>query len=594
MEHRKRKLPLSIIVAAAVLLSYILLSLGLNLYIDGQRRKIYDRHYESLAMDAVGRTISQLNYRINLYEVELSSVAFNEELYNQLMNDYPDFISQWEAARRIEFSYQYVHSLLPGISQFRIYHNNPSFLENGGMLWKPGDRLLDGETEKAWYLRRLNTNVLEWAVNLENYRGEPYAVLTGNIPRGAASSVGVLYLRVSCSQAFGSVLKSVSYAGTVHALADLQGQIFLSTDNQLVGKTLEETVFGSLETSRVDAYREDASLMRAENGYHILNRISNGWRLYSYVPLSGITRDLERLNRMHGVGVLVILALGLIAALSIFHYYRTRLKRLNRRLVSDVPAISLPPSLQTSLTDHVDQVEAYYERMVRRMKDLKSREMEEAIRAMESYLNPHFLYNTLGLIRWRALDDGDEELCSLVDDMTTYYRLSLSGGRSVVTVSDEITHLQAYVAIQQRRWGEMVQVVYDIDNSALDAYTPKNILQTIVENCYVHGLVPSRKDHLIRIAVKKEGGHLSFTVEDNGMGIEPEKLESLNRDDDSGGSGIGIRSVRQRLRLYFGKNAVLQLTSEMGKGTRVLIRIPFCRQEPTVIGGEQDVHGAGL
>ena len=74
----------------------------------------------------------------------------------------------------------------------------------------------------------------------------------------------------------------------------------------------------------------------------------------------------------------------------------------------------------------------------------------------------------------------------------------------------------------------------------------------------------------------------------------PEKLESLNRDDDSGGSGIGIRSVRQRLRLYFGKNAVLRLTSEMGKGTRVLIRIPFCRQEPTVIGGEQDVHGAGL
>jgi len=120
MEHRKRKLPLSIIVAAAVLLSYILLSLGLNLYIDGERRKIYDRHYESLAMDAVGRTISQLNYRINLYEVELSSVAFNEELYNQLMNDYPDFISQWEAARRIEFSYQYVHSLLSGISQFGI------------------------------------------------------------------------------------------------------------------------------------------------------------------------------------------------------------------------------------------------------------------------------------------------------------------------------------------------------------------------------------------------------------------------------------------------------------------------------------------
>ena len=169
--------------------------------------------------------------------------------------------------------------------------------------------------------------------------------------------------------------------------------------------------------------------------------------------------------------------------------------------------------------------------------------------------------------------------------MTTYYRLSLSGGRSVVTVSDELAHLQSYVDIQQLRWGDRVSVEYDIDSAILEAYTPKNILQTIVENCYVHSLVPGRSDHVIRIIAKQENANITFVVSDNGMGIEPDKLAYLNREDDMEISGIGIRSVRQRLKMYFGNNMTMQLSSEMGKGTSVLIRIPYCSQEPTIIGG---------
>ena len=131
---KRWKLPMSIIIAAAALLLYIIPSLALNIYIEDQRKNVYDQHYESLAMDAVSRTVSQLNYRINLYEVQLTGVAFNEELYNQLLQEYTDPIAQWETVRNMEFAYQYVHGLLPGITQFRIYHNNPTLLENGGVL----------------------------------------------------------------------------------------------------------------------------------------------------------------------------------------------------------------------------------------------------------------------------------------------------------------------------------------------------------------------------------------------------------------------------------------------------------------------------
>lgn len=583
---KRWKLPMSIIIAAAALLLYIIPSLALNIYIEDQRKNVYDQHYESLAMDAVSRTVSQLNYRINLYEVQLTGVAFNEELYNQLLQEYTDPIAQWETVRNMEFAYQYVHGLLPGMTQFRIYHNNPTLLENGGVLWKPGDRLLDGEIERDWYARKLNVNKAEWRVHIQPYNGESYAVLTNNIPRGTAGSIGMLYLKISNMPAFGSVMKSSSDSGTIHAMADDQGVIFLSTDGNMVGMTLENTAFSDLEAIRIASYGKNTVLLRTEDGYHIFNHLSNGWRLYSFIPMSGIIRDMEHLSVLYGIGLVIVLILGVAAVLTIVQYYRMRLKRLNRRLQSDVPDISQPAALQSGIPDHVAQVEAYYGSIVKQMKGLKLREMEEAMRAMESYVNPHFLYNTLGLIRWRALDDGDEDLCSLVDDMTTYYRLSLSGGKSVVTVSDEIAHLQAYIDIQQRRWGDMVQIEYDIDNAALEAYTPKNILQTIVENCYVHGMIPGRNDLRIDISVKKEMGGICFVVADNGMGIEPDKLEYLNRKDDTEISGIGIRSVRQRLHLYFGRNMTMQITSAMGKGTRVMIRIPYCKQEPTIIGGE--------
>ena len=578
-----RRFPLSLIVTASALMIFVIGTLLLNVYIDSRRRSTYDRTYESLAMDAVSRTVSQLSFRISLYETQMTGIAFTEELYNQLLRTYPDFISQWATLRSMEQAYQYVHSLLPGITQFRIYHDNPSFLENGGLLWKPGNRLLDGNREKDWYMQHLTSGRPEWSVYAHPYSGESYSVLSTGIPRGAAGCVGVIYLRLSNLSAFGSALKGDR---AQHALADPNGIIFLATDPALQGKSLEDTAFPSLTSARISAYGSDTVSTETADGFHILNRLGNGWQLYSFVPMAGLSANLNRLNILYRIGVMIVVALGAAAVLTVLHYFRFRLKKLSRRLQSDVPELVHPGIEQTALSDQVDQVEAHYGHLVRQMKDLRLREMEEAMRAMESYVNPHFLYNTLGLIRWRALDDGDEELCQLVDDMTTYYRLSLSGGKSVVTVADEMAHLEAYISIQQRRWGDMVQAETQTDPEALESYVPKNILQTIVENCYVHGMVPGRSGLHVYVRVRRDHDQVMFTVEDDGMGIEPERLAFLNREDDTEITGIGIRSVRQRLLMYYGSDMTMHISSEMGRGTRVLIRIPFSLTEPSIPGGE--------
>lgn len=131
---RRWKVSPSAIIALAALLLYIIPSVVLNAYIERQRQQAYDKHYESMAMDAANRTADELDYRIELYEVLIKGVAFNEELSNHLLRKYEDAVSQWEAVNYFESSYKYVLGVLPGITQFRIYHMNETLLENGGVL----------------------------------------------------------------------------------------------------------------------------------------------------------------------------------------------------------------------------------------------------------------------------------------------------------------------------------------------------------------------------------------------------------------------------------------------------------------------------
>jgi hypothetical protein len=282
----------------------------------------------------------------------------------------------------MEQAYQYVHSLLPGITQFRIYHDNETLLENGGLLWKPGNRLLDGQAEKEWYEQHLNDSHPHWTVYIQPFNGETYSTLTHSIPRGTAGCVGVLYLRVSNSYAFNSIWKSSGISGARHALTDDQGTIFLSTDSQLIGNRLADSDFEPLEEVRISSPDTDTFFRRMADGYMIFHRIENGWRLYSYIPMSDINQDMEYLNKLYSLVLLAVLVLGSCAALTIFHYYRHRLKRLIKTLEIQVPAAAASDLKPGGLKDHVTQVEAYYGRMIQQMKDLKLREMEEAVRAI--------------------------------------------------------------------------------------------------------------------------------------------------------------------------------------------------------------------
>lgn len=568
------------------LLFFLLPSLVVSVFFQAYTNWALSANYGLIVLDSVSRVASQMEYRIELYEMLIEGVARNEALNEQLAHRYGSMMENWTAVRTVEQSFVYVYDMLPGILDFRIYHQNDSLVEDGGILWRPeGRNIFREETDTDWYRRVRARKQREWRIWVDPRTAMPgseafLSTRVGITPDAVAN--GAVLLRLSLQRAFGDVLAPTRYADSSFVVADA-GAVLLATHARLVGADMSDTPFADLaqEEGVVD------EVMNLRSGVGTRVRLGNGWTLYGMIPLEALrasTQHSALLQLLCAVGLVLI---GVLSILLMGRNISMRLKRLDQTMRTFSHG-EMNVSLQADPSDELGAVEERFNRMARRLQDLvaqveerKRREMEEAIRAMESYVNPHFLYNTLSLIRWRALDDQDEELCALVDDMTTYYRLSLSGGRSVVLVGDEIAHLEAYIAIQQRRYNDSVCVLWQVDEPALEAYTPKNILQTLVENSYVHGLIPEKPGNRIDITVKTDGLTVRFEIADNGVGMEAERLQTILSDTGDVNPGIGIRSVRQRLGLYFGNKMKMEIFSRPQEGTRVVIEIPYCLEEPS-------------
>lgn len=204
--------------------------------------------------------------------------------------------------------------------------------------------------------------------------------------------------------------------------------------------------------------------------------------------------------------------------------------------------------------------------------DIKSSELK----ALQAQINPHFLYNTLDMINCTALKNNIPEIGRQVTALAKFYRLSLNRGSDIVSLGDELEHVKTFVQIQNMRFDGKINFSITGSEDLYNYKTLKIILQPIVENSIIHGIF--EKDDpfgTITIAVIKESNDIFITVEDDGIGIEKEKLEKLLDCDLSiTTSGYGIKNINQRLRLYYGQEYGLTYSSSLGIGTKVTVRIP--------------------
>lgn len=230
-----------------------------------------------------------------------------------------------------------------------------------------------------------------------------------------------------------------------------------------------------------------------------------------------------------------------------------------------------------------------FEHMSVRIKNLmdKVRNEEIALRktelkALQSQINPHFLYNTLDSIQWMCERGKTEEASKMVGALARLFRISISRGHELITIKDEINHVSNYLIIQSFRYKSQFTYSFDIDESLEDYLCNKITLQPLVENAIYHGIDRLVDEGEIKITVKQaedDENDILMTVADNGVGMTEEQCSKILSKERSDSSGIGVKNVNDRLRIYFGEKYGLTIKSELDCGTEITVRLPKITKE---------------
>lgn len=222
----------------------------------------------------------------------------------------------------------------------------------------------------------------------------------------------------------------------------------------------------------------------------------------------------------------------------------------------------------------VGQIDTLIEQVKRAASEQKSAE----IQALETQIDPHFLYNTLDTINWKAIEKGEMEISQLLGELADILRYTVINAGGIVSIREELYWLRQYVHLQQQRIDREVEIEEQVSNEVLDMGIHKLLLQPFVENSIKHGFRYQEGPCRIRISMELKGDILRIELEDNGKGMTPEILKKLEGPEPEG-RRVGVWNVKKRLELYYSSRAFVKIDSEPGAFTRIIIELPAQKDE---------------
>ncbi|RLQ90184.1 sensor histidine kinase [Planomicrobium sp. Y74] len=367
-------------------------------------------------------------------------------------------------------------------------------------------------------------------------------------------------------------------------MMDKNGRIIYHTDPSMIRETDRESadypkIDGSFRT-----VQEDESRLISLNYLQ-----ETDWILAHSILASNLT---ERTDLVRNVTIIVFLIFVLIStAISILLAWNVS-RPLNQltNVMKKVEQGDFDVDLPAGSTDEVGILANNFNSMVLEIKDLirknyqiELKQKEAELYALQSQINPHFMYNTLETIAMSVEDDEKDTVIEMVTLLGRMLRFSIGNKEDVVTISDELSHVKDYLTIQKIRFEEKLDFAIETELDTEQYGTPKFILQPLIENAIKHGLVYGNKTH-IHISVKRERRNdgteeIIFGVRDDGSGIQPEKLADINLMLEAGSMSkrddhFGLMNVQARILINFGSTYGLTLSSSLNQGTDVQIRIP--------------------
>ena len=391
----------------------------------------------------------------------------------------------------------------------------------------------------------------------------------------------------------GIFLVDMDFSGIQQLFAKVNSQemgyvYLINSDGEIIYHPRQNLIFtnmiqeNNLAASQYDdgVYREN---FNGEERIVVAKTVGyTGWKIISVTPKKNFYQNYNRTRVM----AMMIIILAILVLIFVNQFVAIRVSLPLKRLEDSLQGIGVeneseiyiggPPEIQhlgETIRSMVVQLRKLTDDIVREQQEKQKSELD----ALQSQINPHFLYNTLDSIMWMVEAEQYEDAISMVQALGRLFRISLSKGKNIITIGEELQHAKSYLSIQKYRYKNKFTSYFDVEEGIEKYKTIKLIIQPLVENAIYYGMEYMDGEGEIRIHAYTAGEDLFIDVEDNGPGMTEEQVSHLLTDDTrrrSRGSGIGIRNVHQRIQLYFGVEYGLEISSEPDEGTRVRIHLP--------------------
>lgn len=529
-----------------------------------QMRSIIDDKGKMNLQSYLQQSVSSMDRTLDGYNSLSDYIAFDRTLAEVFSMEYGTPYEQYEQLTQkvdpILRTASYFHG---GMQQITIYTDN-------GMVKHDTTVAPVSEIEETdWYQKTLEHPGLNW---FANYQEETLFSARKLAFSGAREGVNILYMDVDYQKLF------TPYAET---LISECGLYITDQDGKLV---FEESRFSGKNQNYDLTYSEFLEQRdRGSTDYIILCEQSNttGWTVWLYQPVGLAGEAMRPIGVMAGVTILICIFAAVLAYFITSGMVSSRIERLTH-FMQEVQEGSMDMQMESDDRDEIGMLYRGFGSMMKRIRTLinevylsKITQKEAELKALQAQINPHFLYNTLSLINWKALAAGEEDISRITLALSTFYRTALNRGRNVLQVETELSNTRAYLEIQSMLHDGDFDYEIEAQTEILQCESLNLILQPLVENAIHHG-IEEKTDGRGKITVRgwKEDNCVWFMVEDNGVGMEQEVADKILTMESK---GYGVRNVDERIRLCYGEKYAMKVESVVGKGTKMTIHFPARR-----------------
>ena len=529
-----------------------------------QMRSIIDDKGKMNLQSYLQQSVSSMDRTLDGYNSLSDYIAFDRTLAEVFSMEYGTPYEQYEQLTQkvdpILRTASYFHG---GMQQITIYTDN-------GMVKHDTTVAPVSEIEETdWYQKTLEHPGLNW---FANYQEETLFSARKLAFSGAREGVNILYMDVDYQKLF------TPYAET---LISECGLYITDQDGKLV---FEESRFSGKNQNYDLTYSEFLEQRdRGSTDYIILCEQSNttGWTVWLYQPVGLAGEAMRPIGVMAGVTILICIFAAVLAYFITSGMVSSRIERLTH-FMQEVQEGSMDMQMESDDRDEIGMLYRGFGSMMKRIRTLinevylsKITQKEAELKALQAQINPHFLYNTLSLINWKALAAGEEDISRMTLALSTFYRTALNRGRNVLQVETELSNTRAYLEIQSMLHDGDFDYEIEAQTEILQCESLNLILQPLVENAIHHG-IEEKTDGRGKITVRgwKEDNCVWCMVEDNGVGMEQEVADKILTMESK---GYGVWNVDERIRLCYGEKYAMKVESVVGKGTKMTIHFPARR-----------------